>query len=93
MNGNCIVDGNIVEKYFLADISTNLIDLDFYIASKCNQLLLNDDIQRIIKSFKMNSFFVNHHWTNVKCFFDPTMSYQHLSSNKIIKLKLFDGIM
>ncbi len=92
MNGNCIVDENILFKYFMPDITFSLIDFDFYIASKC-KLLSSDDIQRIVDSFKTHRVFTNHHWTNVKCFFDPIMSYQHLSSTTIIKPKFFDGVM
>lgn len=89
---NFIVNTNIVRKYFLPDISINLSDFDFYIASKCRSLPSNN-IQSIINSFQTDLFFVNHHWTNVQCFFDPVMSYQHLSSTKIIKPRWFHGIM
>jgi hypothetical protein len=88
INGNCIVDGNFLDKYCMPDILINLINFDFYIVSKC-KLLFENDIQRIIDSFKTHRF----HWENIQCFFDPVMSYQHLSSTTIIQPKYFDGIM
>ncbi|CAF0950067.1 unnamed protein product [Adineta steineri] len=89
---NFIVNRNIIYKYFLPDVSRNLLDFDFYIASKCKSLLSND-IHRIINSFKTDRFFVNHIFTNVQCVFDPVMSYQYLSSTRIINPKRFDGMM
>jgi hypothetical protein len=75
----------------MPDISKNLIDFDFYIAFKCQ--LPPDNIQTIENSFKIHKLFIDRHWLNVKCFFDPIMSYQHISSIGMIKPKLFDGIM
>ncbi|CAM4942039.1 unnamed protein product [Rotaria socialis] len=51
------------------------------------QLSLND-IEKIIDSFKIHSFFISHQWTNVKCLFDPIMSCQHLFSSFSNTLKL-----
>ncbi|CAF0797340.1 unnamed protein product [Adineta steineri] len=89
---NFIVNRNIIYEYFLPDISRNLVNFDFYIASKCKSLSSND-IHRIINSFKTDRFFVNHIFTNVQCVFDPVMSYQYLSSTRIINPKRFDGMI
>jgi uncharacterized protein YlzI (FlbEa/FlbD family) len=92
INGNCIVDGNFLDKYCMPDILINLINFDFYIVSKC-KLLFENDIQRIIDSFKTDQFFIYRYWINIQCYFDPIMSYQHISSTTLIKPIFFHGIM
>jgi hypothetical protein len=92
MNRNFIVDADVLREHFMPDLAINLINFDFYIASKC-KLLLSNDIQRIIDSFKTHRFLVDDHRVNIQCFFDPIMSYQHLSSTTIIEPKFHDGIM
>jgi hypothetical protein len=72
------IDANFIRQYCLPDITPNLIDFGFYICSSC-QLSFNDT-ERIINSFKIHPFFIEHQWTNVKCLFDPIMSCQHLFS-------------
>ena len=84
---------NIFTNPAYKDILNNLIDFDFYIVSKC-KMLFSNDIQKIINSFKIHRFFNDYHWKNIQCFFDQSMSYQHISSNEIIfKPKYFYGIM
>ncbi|CAF4342475.1 unnamed protein product, partial [Rotaria sp. Silwood2] len=73
------IDANFIREYCLPDTIPNLIDFNFYICSEC-QLSFND-IEKIINSFKIHSFFILHQWTNVKCLFDPIMSCQHLFSS------------
>ncbi|CAF3284294.1 unnamed protein product [Rotaria sp. Silwood2] len=90
MNDNCVINENFLEKYCMPNILVYLIDFDFYIVSKCKLLLLND-IQKIIDSFKSHQFFANGQWKNIKCSFDPIMSCQHISSKTtIIKPKCYD---
>ncbi|CAF4155082.1 unnamed protein product, partial [Rotaria sp. Silwood2] len=91
-NQNCVIDGNFLHKYCMPDILTSLINFDFYIVSKC-KILLSNDIDQIIDSFKSHYYFADGQWTNVKCFFDPIMSRQHISSTTIIRPRYFDGII
>ncbi|CAF0836276.1 unnamed protein product [Rotaria sordida] len=74
-----IIDADFIRQYCLPDMITNLIDFNFYISTQC-QLSISD-ISKITNSFKIDSFFISHQWTNVKCLFDPIMSYQHLFSS------------
>ncbi|CAF4995354.1 unnamed protein product, partial [Rotaria sp. Silwood1] len=92
MNVNEVINAKSLRKYCMPDILINLIDFDFYIILKC-RLLFPNDIQKIIDSFETDNFFSDHHWTNIKCFFDPIFSCQHISSTGIIKSKFFHGIM
>ncbi|CAF3874562.1 unnamed protein product, partial [Rotaria sordida] len=87
-----VIDANFLRRYCIPDILTNLIYFDFYIIFKC-RLLFSNDIQKIIDSFKTDDFFSDHHWTNIKCFFDPILSCQHISSTTIIKSKFFHGVI
>ncbi|CAF2334673.1 unnamed protein product [Rotaria sp. Silwood2] len=73
------IDADFIRQYCLPDMIINLIDFNFYICTQC-QLSIND-IENITNSFKINSFFISHQWTNVKCLFDPIMSCQHLFSS------------
>jgi hypothetical protein len=72
------VDANFIRNYFMPDVTDTIIHFQFYIISKCHSHLNNTD--KIINSFKIHQFFIDHQWTNVTCFFDPFKSYQHLSS-------------
>ncbi|CAF5001661.1 unnamed protein product, partial [Rotaria sp. Silwood1] len=92
MNVNEVINAKSLRKYCMPDILINLIDFDFYIILKC-RLLFPNDIQKIIDSFETDNFFSDHHWTNIKCFFDPIFSCQHISSTRIIKSKFFHGII
>ncbi|CAF4492154.1 unnamed protein product [Rotaria sp. Silwood2] len=85
-----VVDANFIRQYCMPDIMINMIDFQFYIVSEC-QLLLNN-IENIINSFKIHQCFLNHHWTNVTCFYDPLMSYQHLSSSTVNTLQFMNGL-
>ncbi len=76
-----LIDANFIRQYCLPDTIPNLIDFNFYICSQCQ--LSYDDIEKIINSFKIHSFFIEHQWTNVKCLYDSVMSSQHLFSSFI----------
>ena len=75
------IDATFIRQYCLPDTIPNLIDFNFNICSQC-QLSYND-IEKIINSFKIDSFFISHQWTNVKCLYDSIMSSQHLFSSFI----------
>jgi hypothetical protein len=92
MNENNVIDVNYFHEHIMPNISIHLIDFDFYIISKC-KLLFENEIEKIIDSFKSDQIFIDHHWTNVKCYFDKVSLCQHISSTRIIKPKLFHGIM
>jgi hypothetical protein len=91
-NETCLIDIDFFRKYCLPDILIHLIEYDFYIVSKC-EFLFETDIRSLIDSFQSDPFFIHRHWINIECFFDPVLSYQHISSNQIIKPKFFQGIM
>ena len=91
MNEYNVPDANFVHRYCMPDTFINLVDFHFYIVSKCK--LLSSVSQRIINSFKNYPYFIGRNWINVKCYYDPIMLYQHVSSNTIFKPKLFCGIM
>ncbi|CAF4706342.1 unnamed protein product [Rotaria sp. Silwood1] len=77
----CLIDANLIRQYCLPDRIPNLIDFNFYICSQCQ--LSYDDIEKIINSFKIYSFFISHQWTNIKCLYDSIISCQHLFSSFI----------
>ncbi|CAF4510897.1 unnamed protein product [Rotaria sp. Silwood2] len=81
------IDANFIRQYCLPDKIINLDDFRFYIRVKCN-LSLND-VEKIVNSFKINSFFIDHQWTNVKCVYDESESYQHLFSSNLNKFQHF----
>ncbi|CAF3182013.1 unnamed protein product [Rotaria sp. Silwood2] len=91
-NETKVIDVNYLREYIMPDILIHLIDFDFYIVLKC-KLLFENDIEKIIDSFKNDRIFIDHHWTNVKCYFDRVLLCQHISSVRIIKSKLFDDII
>ncbi len=78
-NRSVVIDANFIRKYLMGDTIINLIHFDFFIISKC-ELMLNNT-ERIINSFKIHPFFIEHQWTNVTCVHDLTNSYQYLSSS------------
>ncbi|CAF1389252.1 unnamed protein product [Rotaria sordida] len=83
----CLIDANFIREYCLPDKIINLIDFDFYIRSKRQLSLV--DIENIIDSFKINSFFIKHQWTNVECFYDENKSYQYIFSSTQNKSQFF----
>ncbi|CAF0998932.1 unnamed protein product [Rotaria sordida] len=85
-----IVDANFIYQYCMPDIIINITDFQFYIISECQ--LLSSNIEKIINSFKIHQFFIDHQWTNVTCFYDPLMSYQHLSSSNVNILQFMNGL-
>ncbi|CAF3966103.1 unnamed protein product [Rotaria sp. Silwood1] len=82
------IDANFIRQYCLPDKIINLRDFYFYIRAEC-QLSLNN-IEKIINSFKIDSFFISHQWTNVKCFYDECLSYQHIFSSNLNKFQYCD---
>ncbi|CAF1467964.1 unnamed protein product [Rotaria sordida] len=83
-----VIDAYFICQYCLPDIVTNLIHFNFYISSHCP--LLPTDIQKITNSFQIHPLFIDHHWTNVECVYDPIRSYQHIFSSTAKKIQLFD---
>ncbi|CAF1342729.1 unnamed protein product [Rotaria sordida] len=87
-----IIDANFIHQYCLPSKIINLIYFDFYVCSEC-QLSLND-VEKIIHSFKIHSFFIQHKWTNIKCLFDRIISSQHIFSSffnyRISRSDIFD---
>ncbi|CAF1555057.1 unnamed protein product [Rotaria magnacalcarata] len=73
------IDANFVRQYCLPDKMINLIDFNFYICSQYE--LSTDDIETTINSFNNHPFFLDRQWTNVKCLYDPIISFQHLFSD------------
>ena len=86
-----VIDANFIRQYCLPDEVINLINFDFYISSECKLSMIN--IERIINSFKIHPFFVDHQWTNVKCFFDSITSHQHLTSSLSYTPRFFNNLM
>ncbi|CAF3362472.1 unnamed protein product [Rotaria socialis] len=85
-----VVDANFIRQYCLPDIIINLADFQFYIVSECQ--LLSSNIEQIKNSFQVHQFFNDHQWTNVTCFYDSLMSYQHLSSSNVKTLQFMNGL-
>ncbi|CAF3868350.1 unnamed protein product [Rotaria sp. Silwood1] len=75
------IDANFIRQYCLPDEIINIRDFDFYICAQCQ--LSSSDIEQIRNSFKIDSFFILHQWTNVKCFYDECLSYQHIFSSNL----------
>ena len=87
-----LIDANFVRQYCLPDITTNIINFDFYICSHC--LLLPINVENVINSFQFHPLFINRQWTNVKCLYDPITSYQYLFSTNIDStLQFFHGLV
>jgi hypothetical protein len=87
-----VIDANFIHQYCMPDTIINLKHFNFYIRSQC-QLPMNNNVEKIIHSFKIHPIFIDHGWTNVKCFFDSTMSYQHLSSFMIYTPQYLNNLM
>ncbi|CAF2983536.1 unnamed protein product, partial [Rotaria sp. Silwood2] len=85
------IDANFIREYCLPDTIPNLIYFNFYICSEC-QLSFND-IEKIINSFKIHSFFISYQWTNVKCLFDPILSCQHIFSSFSKRIQSSDSLI
>ncbi|CAF4139762.1 unnamed protein product, partial [Rotaria magnacalcarata] len=86
------IDANFVQQYCLPDIIDNIINFDFYISSPCQ--LLPIDAEKVVSSFQYHPLFINRQWTNIKYFYDPIRSYQHLFSTNInITLQSFNGLV
>ncbi|CAF4285236.1 unnamed protein product [Rotaria sp. Silwood2] len=80
-----IIDANFIRQYCLSDQIIYLKYFYFYICAQRQSLLNN--ISEIINSFKINSFFISHQWTNVQCFYDENKSCQHIFSSNLKKLQ------
>lgn len=74
-----IIDANFIYRYCMPDTIINLIHLDFHIITEYK--LKMNDIEKVIHSFKIHPVFIEHQWTNVKCFPDSALSCQHISSS------------
>ncbi|CAF1435501.1 unnamed protein product, partial [Rotaria sordida] len=57
-----VVDANFIHQYCLSDILINIKHFQFYIVSECQ--LLPNNIEKIINSFKIHPFFIDHQWIN-----------------------------
>ncbi|CAF1082255.1 unnamed protein product [Rotaria sordida] len=69
------IDANFIRQYCLPDRIINLKDFRFYICANCQ--LSSNDIFRTINSFKIDSFFIDHQWTDVKCFYNENISMEY----------------
>ncbi len=69
------IDANFIRQYCLPDRIINLKDFRFYICANCQ--LSSNDIFRTINSFKIDSFFIDHQWTDVKCFYNENISMKY----------------
>ncbi|UJR38484.1 hypothetical protein I4U23_031152 [Adineta vaga] len=88
----CFIDANFVQQYCLPDSITNIKDFDFYISSLCQ--IPPVDVEKVISSFQNHPLFINRQWTNIKYFYDPVSSYQHLFSTNInTTLQSFNGLV
>jgi hypothetical protein len=73
---NSVIDATFIRQYCMADVVENLMHFNFHIVSGCK--LPSNNVQKIISSFKNHPFFAERQWTNVKCLFNSTVTYQHL---------------
>ncbi|CAF1070763.1 unnamed protein product [Rotaria sordida] len=80
-----VIDANFIRRYCLPDQIINLKYFYFYICAQRQSSLNN--ISEIINSFKINSFFILHQWTNVQCFYDENRSDQHIFSSNLKKFQ------
>ncbi|CAF4872887.1 unnamed protein product, partial [Rotaria sp. Silwood1] len=56
--------------------------------------VLSIDAGQIINSFQFHPLFIDRQWTNVRYFYDPTISYQHIfSTNVNTTLQFFNGLV
>lgn len=85
-----VVDANFIRRYCLPDTIVHIKDFQFYIVSECQ--LISNNIQQIINSFKIHQDFIDRKWINIACFYDPLMSYQHISSSMATKLQFMNGL-
>ncbi|CAM4966703.1 unnamed protein product [Rotaria socialis] len=88
LNQTCFLE-NLIEH--VPNLEQLSVEFHYLPKFEC-QLSLND-IEKIIDSFKIHSFFISHQWTNVKCLFDPIMSCQHLFSSFSNTLKLPNNLI
>ncbi|CAF4369699.1 unnamed protein product, partial [Rotaria sp. Silwood2] len=80
-----VIDANFIRQYCLPDQIINLKYFYFYIYAERQSPLNN--ISKIVNSFKINSFFIDHQWTNVQCFYDEKTTYQHIFSSNLKKFQ------
>jgi hypothetical protein len=85
------IDANFIRQYCLPDQIINLKYFYFYICIR-RQLLLND-IEKMISSFPIDPFFIDHQWTNVECLYDKKRSYQHIFSSNRNKFQYSSALM
>lgn len=85
------IDANFIHRHFMPDITIYLIHFDFYISTRF-KLSTDNDIEKIIQSFQIHPCFIDHQWTNVKCFVNPINSFQEISSYIVHKPKFFNNL-
>ncbi len=75
------VDANFIRQCCMPDVVTNLTHFNFFIILE--DQLRSSKVQNIVSSFQNHSFFLDRQWTNVRCLFDSTITYQYLFSSTI----------
>ncbi|CAF3225799.1 unnamed protein product, partial [Rotaria sp. Silwood2] len=88
---NYVVDAPFIRQYCMPDVAINITDFQFYIVSK-SKLMSRNNIEEIINSFKIHQFFIDYQSTNVSCFYDRILSYQHVSSSTVNTLQFMNGL-
>ncbi|CAF4899317.1 unnamed protein product, partial [Rotaria socialis] len=74
-----VIGANFIRQYCLPDKMIHLKYFHFYIGRRYELSLV--DIENTINSFKSDTFFISHQWTNIKFLYDKNESYQHIFSN------------
>ncbi|CAF4428151.1 unnamed protein product, partial [Rotaria magnacalcarata] len=74
-----VLGTNFIRQYCLPDKMIHLKYFHFYIGRRYELSLV--DIENTINSFKNDTFFILHQWTNIKFLYDKNESYQHIFSN------------
>lgn len=64
------VDAKYIQRYCLPDQTKNLIDYKFSVIT--GGKIPSLDSMKDVQSFRIDPFFVDHGWTNVRCLFDVT---------------------
>jgi len=85
-----VIDANFIRQYCLPDKIINLKYFYIYIGREYQ--LSVDDIENINNSFKIDSFFISHQWTNIRCFYDENILYQHIFSSNLNELEHYNSL-
>jgi hypothetical protein len=88
-----VIDADFIRQYCLPDQIIHLKYFHFYIGAE-RPLLLNDS-EEIINSFQIHPFFIDHQWTNIRCFYskDRDRLNQYIFSSNIKKFEFFNLLM